>query len=645
MCGLCGFTGQVIDRENVIKNMTDIITHRGPDSAGFFSDENIVMGFRRLSIIDLDNGTQPIYNEDENLVLNFNGEIYNHKELRKELINLGHEFYTETDSEVLIHGFEEWGVNLLNKLRGMFGFAIWNREDQSLFIARDFFGIKPMHYTQFGDTFIYASEIKSILKHPMFEKKFNYNALDKYLSFQYSVPPETFFEGVYCLLPGHYLFYKDGKIDIQKYFEPRFHVDESIDLDKAIDMIEEVFEDSVDAHKISDVEVGCFLSSGVDSSYVSTYFKNQKSFTVGFDFGEKYNEISFAKDLSDNIKVKHYSKIISPEEFWGSIEKVQYYMDQPLADPSCIALYFVSQIASEHVKVVLSGEGADELFGGYPIYNEPGAFKIYNKVLPKYIRQSLAKFVSRFKPFKGQSYIIRGSMDVEEKFIGNAFMYTEEEKRRILKNSSVSTPPQTFCKRFYDRVKGFDPATKMQYIDINLWMVGDILLKADRMSMANSLELRVPFLDKKVFEVASKLPAKLRANRLNTKYALRMAAMRHLPEDVAQREKLGFPVPTRVWLRDEKYYNVVKKALESKTANEFFNTEHLLTMLDDHYNNEKVDHSRKIWTIYTFLVWYKLYFENDTLNIPKGYDNNSVKSKSKSKKYKNLKKEDALNLN
>ena len=607
MCGLCGFTGEIVDRDAVLENMTEVITHRGPDSKGVYTDDKISMGFRRLSIIDLDNGSQPIYNEDKTLVLMFNGEIYNYKQLRKELQEKGHVFATDTDSEVLVHGFEEWREDLLNRLRGMFGFAIWNRTDESLFIARDFFGIKPMHYTQVGGHFLYASEIKSILKFPGFEKKFNYRTLDNYLSFQYAVPPETFFEGVYCLLPGHYLWYRDGKAETTRYWEARFNPDESLTEEQAVDEIEKVFEESVNAHKISDVEVGCFLSSGVDSSYVSTYFADQKTFTVGFDFGEKYNEISWAERLSKKIGVEHHTHLISSEEFWGNVEHVQYHMDQPLADPSCIALYFVSKLASEYVKVVLSGEGADELFGGYTIYNEPHVFNAYQKILPSKFRLWLATEVKKLPHFKGQSFIIRGSRETEEKFIGNAFMYDDEDKRRILKDPSIVTRPQSLCKKFYDRVRGYDQETKMQYLDINLWMVGDILLKADRMSMANSLELRVPFLDKEVFKVASKLPTRLRVNKKNTKYAMRQAANRHLPQETAQKEKLGFPVPTRVWLRDEKYYNIVKEKFHSETAKKFFNTDVITQFLDDHYHN-KDDNSRKVWTIYIFLVWYDIYF-------------------------------------
>lgn len=610
MCGICGFTGEVIDRNETIHKMTEVITHRGPDSDGFFLDDRISMGFRRLSIIDLEAGSQPIYNEDKSLVLTFNGEIYNYRDLRKELIAAGHKFYTETDSETLIHGFEEWGTDLLNKLRGMFGFAIYNKKDGSVFIARDFFGIKPMHYTLIDGELVYGSEIKSILCHPKFVKKFNTRALDTYLSFQYAVPPETFFEGVYCLLPGHYMWYRDGKVETTRYFEARFNPDESLTEEKAVDEIEKVFENSVNAHKIADVEVGCFLSSGVDSSYVSTYFADQKTFTVGFDFGLKYNEISWAQRLSEKIGVEHHTKIIGSEEFWDAVPKVQYHMDQPLADPSCIALYFVSKLASEYVKVVLSGEGADELFGGYTVYNDPRVFKVYQTIVPYCVRRGIYKLVSKLPDIKGRDYLMRATHPLEERFIGNAFMYNMKEKQEILKDPSIATRPQDITKKFYDRVKDYDDVTKMQYLDINLWMVGDILLKADRMSMANSLELRVPFLDKEVFKVASKLPTRLRVNKHNTKYAMRKAAQRHMPEETAEKEKLGFPVPTRVWLRDEKYYNVVKDMFNSDISKKFFKPEQLIAWLDEHYSG-KEDNSRKVWTIYVFLVWYKIYFGED----------------------------------
>ena len=458
-----------------------------------------------------------------------------------------------------------------------------------------------------GDNFCYASEIKSILEHPEFKKEFNEKALDHYLSFQYCPQPMTFFKGVYCLLPGHFMWYRDGVVETQRYFEAKFKPDPEMTEDEAVDKIEAVFENSVNAHKIADVEVGCFLSSGVDSSYVSTYFKDQKTFTVGFDFGERYNEISWAENLSKELGVEHHTKLISSEEFWAAVPKVQYHMDQPLADPSCIALYFVAKLASEYVKVVLSGEGADELFGGYTCYNEPRVFNLYQKIVPYCIRRAICAVCKKLPDVKGRDYLIRATHPLEKRFIGNAYMYDQKQKKALLKDSSLATDPTRLVRRHYMRARRYDDVTKMQYLDINMWMVGDILLKADRMSMANSLELRVPFLDKEVFKVASTIPTDLRVNKYNTKYAMRQAALRHLPQATAEKEKLGFPVPTRVWLRDEHYYSIVKDLFTSPTAQKFFNTDILIDYLDEHFI-EKEDNSRKIWTIYVFLVWYQIYF-------------------------------------
>ena len=607
MCGFCGFTGQVTDRETVLREMTERITHRGPDSTGFYLDDGIAMGFRRLSIIDLEAGQQPLYNEDKSLVLMFNGEIYNYPSLRRELLEAGHTFATETDSEVLVHGFEEWGEALLPRLRGMFAFAIWNVEEQTLFLARDYFGIKPLHYTLLPDgRFFYASEIKSLLAHPDFVREFNDSALDHYLSFQYSVPRETFFKNVYCLPPAHYLWFRDGQVTEHRYWEPRFEPDEGMTLDQAVVSIDNAFTDSVEAHRISDVEVGCFLSGGVDSSFVASYFGGQKAFTVGFDNGSHYNECQYAAELAQEIGIDHYTHLIGEEEYWASLPDVQYHLDQPLADPSCVALYFVSKLAAEHVKVVLSGEGADELFGGYRIYHEPTSLAGYQK-LPRFLRRAAAAVVSALPfDFKGKSFLIRGSKTLEERFIGNAYMFNQKEKSRLLK-TIPATDPREQTAEYYRRCAGQDDVTRMQYLDINRWMVGDILLKADRMSMAHSLELRVPFLDKEVFAVASRIPARHRVAAGTTKYAMRLAAKRHLPEASTSRPKLGFPVPVRVWLRQEPYYNRVKEAFLSPAAEKFFNTAELLRFLDQHYAGKK-DNSRKIWTIYSFLIWYEVYF-------------------------------------
>lgn len=608
MCGFCGFTGKVENREQVIENMMNKIIYRGPDSKGSHVDDDIALGFRRLSIIDLADGTQPIYNEDGTKVIVFNGEIYNYQGIREDLISKGHIFKTKTDTEVILHGYEEYGPEVLNKFRGMFGIAIWDLVSKELFIARDFFGIKPMYYTQVGKDLIFGSEIKCILTHPNVKKELNESALQNYLSFQYGVPNDTFFKDIYCLQPGHYLKFKDGKLEITRYWKPEFMVNDSWEEDKLVEEIDKVFKDSVEAHKISDVEVGCFLSSGVDSSYVATQFKGQKSFTVGFNYN-KYNEIDYAKELAEEIGQDHYFKRIEDDEFWEIVPKVQYYMDQPHADPSCVALYYVCKIASEHVKVVLSGEGADELFGGYRIYHEPFSLR-YSKLLPRFAWKGIAGILNAIPvEFPGKSYANRASKTLEERFIGNANLFSDKEKRKILKNTEGMKKPEEITKPFYEDTKGMDDVTRMQYIDINFWMIGDILLKADRMSMANSLELRVPFLDKEVWNLARTIPAKYKVTKDGqTKVAMRKAALKNMPEKVASRKKLGFPVPTREWLKQEKYYNIVKKEFESETAKKYFVTEEIVKLLDEHIQLKK-DNSRKIWTIYVFLIWYKQFFE------------------------------------
>lgn len=606
MCGICGFTGHLENKEDNLTNMMNRIIHRGPDSAGLYIDDSVAMGFRRLSIIDLDHGSQPMYNEDKSIVITFNGEIYNHEILREELLAKGHVFTNHADTEVLVHAYEEYGVEMLNKLRGMFAFVIWDSNKNEIFGARDYFGIKPFYYANVDGNLVYGSEIKSILEYPGYKKEINETALENYLTFQYSVLPETFFKGIYKLMPAHYFIFKDGKMDIHRYFEPKFEADENATMEDWVERIDEVMQDSIKSHKVSDVEVGSFLSSGVDSSYVAASFHGDKTFTVGFDY-EKYNEIDYAKALSEKIEIDNYSKLISDEEYWDILPKIQYHMDEPLADPSAIALYFVSQTAAKHVKVSLSGEGADEFFGGYNIYHEPFSLAPMKKV-PKPIRKALAG-VAKAIPFKfkGKNFLIRASKDVEERFIGNAFMFTEAERERILKNPTGKYPHMELTKPFYDKVADKDDVTKMQYIDMHFWLIGDILLKADKMSMANSLEVRVPFLDKEVFDVARKIPTRYKVTDKNTKVAMREAAHHYLPDMVAEKKKLGFPVPIRIWLKEDKYYNIVKEHFTSEAAAQFFKTEEIVKLLDEHRAG-KEDNSRRIWTIFMFLTWYNQFF-------------------------------------
>ena len=618
MCGIIGFSGRIDNAEAVLSEMMDRIRHRGPDAGGRYLNGEIALGHRRLSIIDItEQGDQPIYNEDRSMVLVFNGEIYNYKEIREALLAAGHTFRTETDSEVLIHGYEEYGTELLNKLRGMFSFVIWDEKEKTLFGARDFFGIKPMYYAQMGGSFLFGSEIKAFLPHPHFKKELDTDVLEQYLTFQYSPTEETFFKGVKKLPAAHYFLYRDGKLTVQRYWDVHFHADDAPLLGDWVKTISETFQDSVAAHKIADVEVGSFLSSGVDSSYVAAVADVDKTFTVGFGSDEKYNEIGWAKRFSRAIGKENYSHVITQQEYWDALPKIQYQMDEPLADPSCIALYFVCKLAAEQVKVVLSGEGADEIFGGYNVYSEPGA-TWYDR-LPMIVRRGVANAASLLPAKRGLNFLVRKGRTIEERFIGNAYIFTPAERRALLKIKTDAPAPTEVTKPFYDRVKDADTVTKMQYLDLHLWMTGDILLKADKMSMAHSLELRVPFLDKEIMRVAEQIPTKFRVTHrvatddktpYTTKYAMRLAAKRDTPPetaDTAAKKKLGFPVPIRVWLKQDDCYSTVRTAFVSPDAEHFFHTEKLIQLLDDHKNGKK-DNSRRIWTVYMFLVWYKVYF-------------------------------------
>ena len=604
MCGIVGFIDKSKDKKKIIKDMADLIIHRGPDSDGYYVDDNIALGFRRLSIIDLGTGSQPIFNEEKDKVIIFNGEIYNYQIIKEDLLAKGHKFTTKADTEVILHGYEEYGEKILNKLRGMFSFVIYDIKTKELFGARDFFGIKPFYYYIDDEVFMFGSEIKSFLGNPNFKKEFNKEMLPLYLSFQYSALENSFFKNVYKLKPGCYFKYKDGKFKLEKYYNLELEPYEDRSFDDFKDGIRDLLNDSVEAHKVSDVEVGSFLSSGVDSSLIATISSVNKTFTVGWD-NNNYSEIDYAKDLSKKIKVKNISKKISKSEYFEKFPMIQYYMDEPLADPSAIALYFVAEIASKHVKVCLSGEGADEIFGGYNIYQEPFTVSWYYKI-PFPIRKFIGVLATPFRNHSGFNFLIRRGKKIEDRYIGNAFIFDTYEIDKIL-NYKSNKKYTDLTKPYYKHCKNYDDVMKMQYIDFNFWLVGDILLKADKMSMANSFEVRVPYLYRVLVDYARHLPTKYKVNEKVTKYAFREVAKEVLDKKVANKKKLGFPVPIRVWLREEDTYNLVKNTFLE--GSEFFNTKYLIKLLDDH-KNEKRDNSRKIWTIYTFLVWYKQYFND-----------------------------------
>lgn len=609
MCGICGIIGETKDKEKVLARMMKVMEHRGPDGGDTYASDGALLGFRRLSIIDLDTGMQPMVNEDGSMALVFNGEIYNYQTLRKVLKQKGHEFRNSSDSEVLLHGYEEYQKELLGKLRGMFGFAVWDDKKKSLFAARDYFGIKPFYYAVVENTLVFASEIKCILEYPGYQKKVNEEALEQYLSFQYSALPETFFKGIYKLLPGHYLTFENQELKVGRYFEPTLDPGAKESESAMIAETRKVMNQSVKRHLISDVEVGSFLSSGVDSSLIAALSKCNRTFTVGFAHeGDKYNEITYAKELSKKIGIENQCKYISREEFKEAIPKVMYHMDEPLADASAVALYFLAQEASKKVKVVLSGEGADEIFGGYNIYLEPKALG-WSRWIPLKVREKLASVAERLpRHMKGRNYLIRAARPLSKRYIGNAYIFTADERKRLLRRKKEGPKPNELLKKEYDKMRGLPDSDQMQALDLVYWLPGDILLKADKMSMAHSLEVRVPFLDKDVFEVARRIPHSLKTKKYTTKYVLRKVADEYLPEQVAKKKKLGFPIPIRNWFKEEDWYQQIKTAFTGETAAKYFHTKGLVRLLEEHRSGRE-DNSRKIWTVYAFLVWHQVFFE------------------------------------
>ncbi len=603
MCGIVGFINKEEKKEKIIKKMADRIVHRGPDAEGFYIDENIALGHRRLAIIDINAGIQPMFNEDEKIVVIFNGEIYNYIELKAELKKKKHKFSTNSDTEVLVHGYEEWGSDLPSKLRGMFAFAIWDKEKETLFCARDHFGIKPLYYYKTEEEFLFASEIKSFLDYPNFKKELNQEILASYLSFSFTPTSETFFKNVYRLDPGTSLTFHKNKLKMNKFFKLEFK-EKKQEFEKAVEEIGSIMKDSVNHHLLSDVEIGSFLSSGIDSSYLVALAKPDKTYTVGYD-NPKYNEIEYAKNLTELLNLSNTSKKITKEEYLAIIPKIMYHMDEPSSDPAAVALYFVSNLASQDVKVVLSGEGADEFFGGYNIYRKDVDMSFYNKI-PFCIRHLIAKIASCLPEVKGINFLIRRGMTLEENYIGVNKVFGKNEIRKILKVKNQKSN-QAITKPVYDEQKNKSDIVKMQAIDINFWLIKDILQKADRMTMANSLEGRVPFIDTEVFHVASSLPIEYKVTKENTKVALREAAKQVIPNESYKKKKLGFPVPLRDWLKENDFYEEVKNTFNREYANVFFNQKRIIKLLENHKNNKK-DNYKKVWTIYCFLKWYEIFF-------------------------------------
>lgn len=606
MCGFVGFideNDQTYDHRATIVAMANAIAHRGPDSEGYFSDGRAALGFRRLAIIDLAGANQPLYNENRSLVLVFNGEIYNYQELRRQLIAAGHTFSTQGDAEVMLHGFEQWGEGVLDRLRGMFAFALYRPATGELFCARDAFGIKPLYYAVEGERILFGSEIKGLITHPRAHRSLNERRLAHWLCMEYLPDEETLFEGVRKLPAG-------------RWFAPRFVPDASRSLEESAEAIEATLRESVAAHAIADVDVGCFLSAGVDSSLVAreaARIMEARTFTIGWGEG-RFSELEAAATFARATGLPNEGCILGAEQFFASVPAVQYAMDEPLPNPSAVPLYHLCAMAAESVKVVLSGEGADELFGGYPYYQECLAFGPY-MALPAPVRRALGSAARRLpEGVRGRRFLMRGAHPLPERYIRLEYNFPWDEALALLSPelsrlcAEAPTPWELEAPLFAEiGAAAPDEVTAMQTADILTWMQQDILLKADKMSMAASLELRVPFLDREVFAVARTLPASRRVTRRETKPALRRAAARALPAATAARPKIGFTTPLAQWLREEPWATQVREVLNGDAARTFFRTDRLGALMDEHQRGVR-SNMKKIWSAYCFLIWHEQYF-------------------------------------
>jgi asparagine synthase (glutamine-hydrolysing) len=614
---MCGFIGCMVNVENTIEDQeiehlidsAKIITHRGPDDAGYFVDKYVQFGFRRLSIIDLESGKQPLSYENDRYWIVFNGEIYNYIELREQLMKNGYKFQTNSDTEVILANYSYKGAEAVKDLRGMFAFLIWDKEEKELFGARDRFGIKPFFYLEEEGTLYCASEKKSILSLKD-ERNVDPESLHHYLTYQFVPEPKTMSLNINKLEPGHFFHKKAGQsMEVSQYWAPTF-AEQTSSMDDVIKKIRNVLRDSVKVHMRSDVPVGAFLSGGIDSSAIVALAReinpDLKTFTVGFE-RDGYSEIDVAISTAAELNVENNHYVVEPDEFMEELPKIIWHMDDPVADPAAIPLYFVAREASKQVKVVLSGEGADELFGGYNIYHEPNSLR-HIESLPNGLKKWLSR-LSKVMPegLRGKSFLERGTTALEERYIGNAKMFLEEEKQLLLSNYQSDWNYRTVTRPVYDRSKAYHDIHKMQYIDMHTWLRGDILVKADRMTMAHSLELRVPFLDNEVFDVASRLATSCTVTNGTTKYALRAAMEGIVPDSVLHRRKLGFPVPIRHWLQNE-MYDWAKKIIQDSQTDQYVNKQAVLNLLDAHKEG-KGDCSRKIWTVLIFMLWHQIYVE------------------------------------
>ncbi|RMI29084.1 asparagine synthase (glutamine-hydrolyzing) [Nocardia stercoris] len=632
MCGLLGFLSADVATDEVVNQVYEALQcsrHRGPDERGTWHDDHIIYGFNRLSIVDIDHSHQPLFwgpaDNPRRYVLLFNGEVYNYLELREQLLaahgaEFGDEpmFHTEGEGEAILASYHYSGLDAIGTFRGMFAIAIWDTETKDLVLARDRFGIKPLFLATGPNGTAFANEKKNILELlPALglSDELDVRAVEHYTVLQYVPEPETLHKNITRLESGCYATLRAGeRPKVTRYFEPKFRIRPFAagSEEARYREIAAVLEDSVAKHMRADVTVGSFLSGGIDSTAVAAlairHNPNLLTFTSAFE-REGYSEADVAAETAAAIGAKHYIRMVSPEDYAAAIPEIVWYLDDPVADPALVPLYFVAQEARKHVKVVLSGEGADELFGGYTIYREPLSLKPF-EYLPKPVRRLAGKISDRIPEGKrGKSLLHRGSLTLEERYYGNARSFNDAQLRAVLRDFRPEWGAADVTAPIYARSRGWDPVARMQHLDLFTWLRGDILVKADKMTMANSLELRVPFLDLEVFEIAERIPFDQKITPETTKYALRRALETIVPPHVLHRPKLGFPVPLRHWLRGPELYDWAATQIAESQTDHLLNKQAVKAMLDAHRRGEG-DHSRRIWTVLIFMIWHGIFVED-----------------------------------
>lgn len=630
MCGICGKV--LVDRNATvlveqIERMANAIHHRGPDDTGMYVSGHVGLGHRRLSIIDLNTGKQPITNENMTIWIVFNGEIYNYVELRKELLQKSHTFKTCTDTEVIVHLYEEYGIDCVAKLRGMFAFAIWDEMEERLFIARDRVGIKPLYYYIDNKSIIFGSEIKAILQDPSVNAVVNVPILDRYLTYLYAPGEETLFKNIYKLRPGHYMVYSMGKCRINEYWDLDFSYTKSnLTIKDAKEQLIELLRESVKLHMISDAPIGILLSGGMDSTSLLSLMAEEtletlSSFTIGFKGEDFADERWYAGLVAKKFRTNHYELTISPQDFGNFLPEYIWHMEEPVCEPPAIALYYISKLAKDYVKVLISGEGGDEIFAGYQTYRNIVWLERLKK-MPFPINKSilsLLKLISKIPQFKKiDKYVPLFEIPLDQYYYSlrsnpiscfNSIyykLYSDDYKNQIDKQYSIEP-----TSKYFSQIQDCDDLTKMLYVDTKTWLPDDLLIKADKMSMANSIELRVPLLDHKIMEFAASLPSSYKLNRLTTKYILKETLREKIPKEIVDRKKTGFPVPYDKWLKNELSHCVNDLLFEKKTVERgYFNAKEICKLIEQHKNG--LGCSAEVFQLIIVELWHRAFIDNQS---------------------------------